>query len=158
MAEEKRSVFKTWHKVLFVLLGLCFMGLKVWQAQWPTANVELKGLVLHVQVAETLYQMHKGLGERDTLAPYDGMLFPFDFPQKPGIVMRDMRFPIDIVWIMNGHVVDIAPHVMPEPGVSERQLTIYYPRVQANFVLELPAGWVEEHGLEIGDTIRLIEE
>ena len=99
MADKKKTtVLKTWHKVIFVLIAISFLGLKLWQIHWPTATVEFKGHVLDVQVAGTLYQTYKGLGDRDSLAPYDGMLFFFDFPKKPGIVMRDMRFPIDIVW------------------------------------------------------------
>jgi hypothetical protein len=158
MKEKTTPKLKTWHKVFFVILAVSCMGAKLWQFRWPEATIELGDRVLHVQVAETLYQTHKGLGDRDTLAPYDGMLFLFDFPKKPGIVMRDMRFPIDIVWLYDGTVVDIAPNVPIEPGVSEFELTRYYPREEATMVLELPAGWSGQHNLEIGDTLRFVEE
>lgn len=158
MEEKKDMRLKTWHKVFFVILAVSFMGVKLWQLQWPKATVELKGQILYVQVAETLYQTHKGLGDRETLAPYDGMLFLFDFPKKAGIVMRDMRFPIDIVWLYNGEVVDIAPNAPIEPGASEFDLTRYYPRSDATAVLELSAGWADAHDLRIGDRLRLLEE
>ena len=68
--------------------------------------------------------------------------------------MRGMRFPIDIVWLSDGVVVDIAPSVPIEPGVPEADLRVYYPRLKANTVIELPAGWAEGHGLKIGDELK----
>lgn len=158
MKKEKQSAqkIKTWHKVFFVILALSFMGVKFLQLQFSTAMLELKDQILSVQIAKTIYQTHKGLGDRDTLSPYDGMLFLFDFPKKPGIVMRDMRFPIDIVWFQDGKVVDIAPNVPIEPEKSELELTRYYPRVEATAVLELPAGWADQYHLQIGDVLRVI--
>jgi len=35
---------------------------------------------------------------------------------------------------------------------------IYLPRMEANVVLELPAGWTVRNDLKIGDKITLVEE
>ena len=156
MSESTLSKFKTWHKVFFIILIVSFVGLKLWQSRWPLVTVELGGQVLEVQVADTIYHMYKGLGDRESIGKYDGMLFLFDFPGKQGIVMRDMQFPIDIVWFYEGEIVDMAQNIQPEGDISEAQLTKYYPRVSANIVLELPAGWAAKNGVGIGDRLQLL--
>ena len=62
---------------------------------------------------------------------------------------------MDIIWLDRGVVVDMAPNVQTEVGRSEAQLTRYYPRAAANMVLEVPAGWLAEHSLKIGDKLSL---
>ena len=69
-----------------------------------------------------------------------------------------MQFAIDIVWLNDGVVVDIAPNVQPEPfDVKEYELAVYVPRDVANAVLEFEAGWVKKHNLKIGDRLSLKE-
>lgn len=142
-------------KIFGVVFIIAVLALQFTKYNWGEAQVELKGVPLNVLVAKNAYQQEKGLGGREGLAPYDGMLFRFEFPARYGFVMRDMTFPIDIVWLNAGEVVDIAPRVQPEPGVPNDQLRRYLPRAQANLVLELPAGWTEAKGLQIGDRLTV---
>lgn len=144
-------------KIFGVLFIIAVLALQFTKYDWGEARVELKGVPLHVLVAKNTYQQEKGLGGRDGLAPYDGMLFRFEFAARYGFVMRNMSFPIDIVWLNAGEVVDIAPQVQPEPGVSNDQLRRYLPRAEANTVVELPAGWAAANGLQIGDRLRVLE-
>lgn len=155
MSKTKLGKFNIIFLVIFLV---SLVGLKIWQYHWSDAVVELKGEEIHVLVARTPYQHKKGLGDRDSLGEYDGMLFIFELQKRVGIVMRDMCFPIDIVWLDRGEVVDIAPNIQVEANVSEEKLTRYYPRKEANLVLELPAGWVGEHNLKIGDVLKVVEE
>lgn len=154
MAPMKLTKFQ---KIFLIVFVVSAAGLWLWGWRWPTAVIELKGESLQVLVAKSPRHQYRGLGKRDALAPYDGMLFVFTIPHRVGIVMRDMRFPIDIVWLDKGEVVDIAPRVPLEPGKEDGELTVYRPRLSANTVLELPAGWAEEHGLKIGDRLRVLE-
>lgn len=131
--------------------------LSIWQRFLPTATMSLAGQRLFVQVAEIPSHQYKGLGGRDTVEPYDGMLFSYIRKAHHGIVMRDMEFAIDIIWFDGEKVVDIAPHVQPEPGKVDGEFTVYRPRIPATAVLEVPAGWAQEHMLTIGDTGEIIE-
>lgn len=151
----KKNKTKRIEKIACGFLGMFLFstfGVRVWQYHFPETTVSLKGEKLHLLLADTLARQYRGLGKRDTITPYDGMMFLFSNSAQYGFVMRDMNFPIDIVWFDKGMVADIAPKAPIEPGVSDKDLRIYYPRVQANMVLELPAGWASAHDLKIGDT------
>ena len=153
---EKRK--KSFYWIMFAVIIVLAIVLKIYQNHFPSANVELKGQELNVLIARTIYQQQKGLGDRESLDPYDGMVFIYSESKRPTMVMRDMEFSIDIVWFLDGEVVDIAPNLPLEPNVPEKQLTRYYPRKLANLVLELPAGWAQRNNLKIGDRIRLVED
>jgi uncharacterized membrane protein (UPF0127 family) len=144
---------KIWHWVLLIAIVLTAGVLQLWQYHWTEMKIVLKGQELRVLVADTLYHQYRGLGNRDNLGDYQGMIFPYPYADRYAVVMRAMRFPIDIVWINNGVAVDIAPNLPVEPQATENTLTRYYPRLPANLILELPAGWVEKNGLEIGDRV-----
>lgn len=147
---------------LVIIALLIFFGsavfLRFWQYRWSTEYVQLSGQELQVLVAQNPWQWYRGLGKRESLVPYDGMIFVYPESGRHGIVMRDMSFSIDVVWFQRGEVVDIAPRLPLEPGVPEAELTAYYPRLESNLILELPAGWAEAHGLKIGDRITALDK
>lgn len=139
--------------VLFGLLVVVGILLRIFELRFSDTFLSLKGQELHVLVAKNPRQWYRGLGQRETLEPYQGMLFLYSFEEKHGIVMRDMHFPLDVVWFRNGKVVDIAPNIPVFP-----QDRPYIPREVNNTVLELPAGWALSHGLKIGDSLQVIEK
>jgi len=153
----KNKKIKTWHKIFLIVLVLTFVGLKFWQFHWPEINLELKGKKIHVLLADTFAHQYKGLGDRKNLGKYDGMLFVFSEKSKIDVVMRDMKFPIDIIWLDDGEIVDMALNVPVEKNSSEKQLIRYYPRKPVNLFLELPAGWIEKNDVKIGDRISLVD-
>lgn len=155
MAEKK---IKKWHWVILFLIIFFAIGLKFYQNKFPDTFIDLKGERLNILIANTVYQQYKGLGGRDSLGEYDGMIFLYSLPVKPVMVMRDMNFSIDVVWFLDGGVVDIAPSLPVELDKDKSELTKYYPRSQANAVLELPAGWTKAHNLKIGDKMVLVED
>lgn len=155
--QTKRSIPK-WHFVLVGAVIIVAMLLQLWPDSVQTERYVLAGKKIDVEVAETLEQQFRGLGGREDIGSADAMLFPFAFKGKHGFVMRDMQFAIDIVWLNDGVVVDIAPNVQPESfAAEEHELTVYTPRDAANAVLEFEAGWVKKHDLKIGDTLTLKE-
>lgn len=114
--------------------------------------VTIRDAVVDVEIVETPESQRRGLGERDGLAWDDGMLFVYETPRSVAIWMKAMRFDIDIVWIHEGRIIDMAwrvPHDVPE------SLPVYRPRSPADMVLEVPAGYAEAQGWRIGDRIKL---
>lgn len=106
--------------------------------------------VLQVEIAQTAEQKITGLSYRPSLAEGRGMFFIFETDGKHGIWMKDMQFPIDIIWIDAAmKVVHIEKSVAPDT----------YPKVftsptPARYVLEVPAGYAEGR-ITIGDTMML---
>jgi len=106
-----------------------------------------------VEVARTEAEKTRGLSGRDRLAPDRGMLFVYEAPIRPLIWMRGMRFPLDILWIRDGRVVDLVRGAKaPAPGEAPQE---FAPREDAQYVLEVPAGFVERQGIAVGDRVEM---
>ena len=104
-----------------------------------------------VEKADTEAARERGLSGRASLAPDTGMLFVFEYSQIRGFWMKDMRFPIDIVWAdETGKVVTIAENLSPDSYPQT-----FYPTSSALYVLEVPAGFVKAHGIAVGDIMEL---
>jgi uncharacterized membrane protein (UPF0127 family) len=118
----------------------------------PDAWVEIGSKRVAVELADTADKQQKGLGYRDDL-PWDhGMYFPYARPAFYSFWMKGMRFPIDIVWIRKGRIVDIHPEVPFEPNGNGPTVR---PRELTDAVLEVPAGYAAASGWGIGDRVRL---
>ena len=109
-----------------------------------------------VDVADSVFTRERGLSGRAALAPDAGMLFVFRLPWKYSFWMRGMQFPIDIVWIRKGRVVDITENAQPpQPGGSFLSLSRLKPRLAAGMALEINAGAAREAGIKDGDKVMI---
>jgi uncharacterized protein len=119
----------------------------------PERMLRVGDATVRVEVVADEASRQLGLGGRDSLAADRGMLFllPDD---SPSFWMKGMRFPLDILWIRDGRVVDVSADV-PPPGDSNAPLPTYSPDRPANRVLEVNAGWAAEHGIRRGDAVRV---
>ena len=104
-----------------------------------------------VEVADTPALQAKGLSGRKALLENQGMLFVFDKPSIPGFWMKDMNFPIDVIWISDGKVVGIQENLVPNDASDRR---IYYPSQEITHVLEVAMGVVTKFGIVIGDAFQ----
>ncbi|OGD98215.1 hypothetical protein A3A49_00050 [Candidatus Curtissbacteria bacterium RIFCSPLOWO2_01_FULL_38_11b] len=123
------------------------------------SRVSIKTLSVFVEIARTSDSQKKGLSGRDQLAINEGLLFVFDTPAKYAFWMKDMKFPIDIIWIDGSpagekKIVDIAENATVEPGKNDEELKRYTPRADALYVLEINAGLVKHNNLQIGDVVN----
>lgn len=106
--------------------------------------------------AKTDTERMKGLSGRNNLAADSGMLFTF--PEK-GIYsfwMRDMKFPIDIIFISDDKIVDFVENA-PNPAKDQlpSTLPIYKSSEPVNFVLEVNANEIEKNKFKKGDKVTL---
>jgi len=109
-----------------------------------------------LEVTQTAEDRKTGLSNRETIGEAEGLLFIYPNASRLGIWMKEMLFPIDIIWVGDGKIVDIAQNIQhPEPGTPTKELDTYYPRLDANMIIEFPAGWAESHGLKIGDLVSV---
>ena len=78
------------------------------------------------------------------------MLFIFPENGVYGFWMKNMRFPLDILWLSDtGAVVYMVESVSPETYPEN-----FTPDKPARYVLELPSGWAKVHGVQLGDIVR----
>lgn len=108
-----------------------------------------------ILVADTDGLRVEGLSDRDSLGVYGAMYFIFPEKRINGMVMRRMNFALDMAWLDGNVITDIAENLQPEPGKSESEFTIYANKVPGNGVLEFPAGFIKEHSLKVGDSIKI---
>jgi uncharacterized membrane protein (UPF0127 family) len=118
----------------------------------PDAWVEIESKRIAVELAETPTVQAKGLGYRDDLAWDTGMYFTYARPAFYSFWMKGMRFPIDIVWIRQGRIVDIHRDVPFEAGGNGPTVR---PKEVVDAVLEVPAGYASASGWRIGNRVRL---
>ncbi|UWG47103.1 putative membrane protein [Halanaeroarchaeum sp. HSR-CO] len=104
-----------------------------------------------VMVADTPDERYTGLSDTESLDPNEGMLFVFDSEAERAFVMRNMSFPIDIVFVDADRTITAVHHAPVEN--DDGQLTRY--RGQGKWVLEVPYNWTTEHDVEVGDQIRI---
>lgn len=118
-----------------------------------TAEIELNGNRIAVEIADEPHEWMRGLSGRDVLPKGSGMLFQFPRAEARTFWMKDMRFPIDIIWIRDGVVVGIDANVpAPQPGEDPAARTSPEP---VDAVLEVPAGFAAEQGIGIASRLGI---
>jgi len=143
--------------VLFILIGVGVMF--VLQSGLQTQNnnksmdpqdvifITIKDTRIVAEVVDTPQERTKGLSQRTELGEGQGLLFIFQKPGHIGIWMKDMIFPIDILWFdEEKNVTDIKKNATPESYPE-----VFYPSALALYVLEVNVGFAEQHGIEVGD-------
>ena len=119
-----------------------------------TASLHVANQSISLEVANNQANQQKGLSDRDTLASNAGMLFTFTKPDYYAFWMKNMKFPLDFLFLNNKRVVTIYDHV-PYPLSVTADLPEYKPEQPADMVIELPAGKVQALGIKKGDILNL---
>jgi uncharacterized protein len=116
-------------------------------------SVTVSNTLIPVEVAREYTAIQKGLSGRPYLDQNSGMLFVFPKASIYSFWMPDMNFPIDILWINNGRVVDTDENMT---NVFDPANPRYYrPSSPAQFVLEINAGFIRRNNIRIGDPVTL---
>lgn len=114
-------------------------------------TVQINGVDINVELATTEAEQLQGLSGRTSLATSTGMLFVFANPANWGIWMKDMNFPIDVLWITDDlKVSDIVENMTPASYPK-----VYVPHVPTRYVLEVSAGMVKRYDWVVGQDVVL---
>jgi len=126
------------------------------------ATIHVDRTPVFIEIADTPETRRLGLSGRESLPSTHGLLLVFDTLQPHGIWMKDMLFPIDIIWIAptsmdssSGEgealrIVDVEYDVSPDSFP-----TVFYPDQSSLYVLEVNAGFAESHNFDVGDVVQL---
>ncbi|MEK7501598.1 MAG: DUF192 domain-containing protein [Patescibacteria group bacterium] len=105
---------------------------------------------IQVEISDTLDKTELGLSNRPSLDPDSGMLFVFSDSEPQSFWMKDMLFPLDIVWInadkkVTGIASNLSPDSYPEAFDSPGEV---------QYVLELNAGGANNFGIATGTLLQ----
>ena len=139
--------------ILLAAAAFVFSVLPKSRERETNARITIGGAEFAVEVANTAYARMQGLSGREALAAGHGMLFLFDPPERVSFWMKDMRFPIDIVWISGNQVVGVEASASPNDSPSR---TVYYPPSRVESVLEVPAGSAAQFGISAGSVVQRV--
>lgn len=104
---------------------------------------------INIEIADTDSLRERGMMQRTSFPPESGMLFLFDNQQLRQFWMGNTPLSLDLLFIANDStVVAIAKYAKP---YSDDPIVGSSP---AQFVLEVPGGFVDSKGIVEGDQIR----
>ncbi len=107
-----------------------------------------------VGVADTYNSRLKGLSGRKGLKSTEGLLFIFDKSDFHKFWMKDMLFPIDIIWVDEDFkVVSVTRSVLPESYPK-----IFEPPRPVRYVIETDIYFTEAFGIKEGDIVTIPDE
>lgn len=150
-------------KILFVYV-LLMIAIGIFAVFW-TGNIPFSNLFSSSKVivngkeykailAKSDKERMKGLSNRSSLDKNSGMLFVFDKKNIYPFWMKDMKFPIDIIYIDDNTIVDIIENVpAPDKKTPVSSLPIIKPKSAANFVFEINAGQSKQNNIKIGNKV-----
>jgi len=152
------SLLSSLANLLAILSSLLGLQQTLTQTQTPTiinaitvstlatTTLSIGGINIIVEIADTDTARARGLSRRTTLGENRGMLFVFDFADYHSFWMKEMNFPLDIIWLDDDwRVVDITENVLPKYFPK-----IYQPRALARYVLEVKSGFTSAHHITVG--------
>lgn len=102
---------------------------------YPTMTINWQGKPLKVWVADTPERTELGLSNTKCLPPDRGMLFLFSEPAVQQFWMKDMNYPIDMVWL-DADLKEISRMQNADPANYPE---IYSSEIPVSAVLEINA-------------------
>jgi uncharacterized membrane protein (UPF0127 family) len=114
----------------------------------------INGHKFDVEIAQNSTEFERGLGGRPCILASQAMLFSFTKPGQYSFWMKDMRFPIDILWVTADHKV-AAQEIDVEPSTyySRNPRFINDPKHLAQFVLEIKSDLSKQLNVHLGTPV-----
>lgn len=140
--------------LLFIFCALSYAG------QPPFKEVCFKDACVRAQISDTDIKRRQGLMFREFLSDNEGMIFIFPDESRHSFWMKNMKIPLDIIWInKNKFVVDIKPDLEPcaeiNDGLDRGHRIIscpgFTPKDNSLYALEVNAGFALKNDIKIGD-------
>jgi uncharacterized membrane protein (UPF0127 family) len=96
-------------------------------------NISINNYTLLADLSITYEQILLGLSNKSSIKENEGMLFVLNPFSRRGFWMKDMKFPIDIIWLNeNKEIVHIRKSLEP----CETNCPVYNPDRESKYVLE----------------------
>jgi len=118
--------------------------------------IKIADKILKVDIALTPEAQQRGLSGREKLKEDEGMLFIFDHMDKYSFWMKDMNFPLDIIWIAGEDLRDLRVVYIKKDAKPESYPETFSPAKNAKYVLEVNALFSEKNNLKEGDKVEFL--
>ncbi|MFT7327866.1 MAG: uncharacterized membrane protein (UPF0127 family) [Crocinitomicaceae bacterium] len=136
--------------IAFVIIFFQYLSIK--NNQFVNRNdllVMIGGEVLETQISDRPDERRVGLSNHTSLGKNEAMLFVFDTPGPHSFWMKNMDFPIDIIWLdSNKEIIYIEEDVSPETYPKS-----FFPNKNATYVLEVVSGFSKKNNIQIGNKL-----
>lgn len=150
-----------WFLVAVILMAgawLFFRGLGRVEVSHLQPSLTVRGHRIVLELADRPETRSRGLGGHAPLSDDEGMLFSFQAPEVQTFWMKDMTFPIDIVWLAGpdaGHlrIAGYEENADPQIGAKDYELKLYRSPEQVSYVLEVRGGLMRSLGAVPGDGV-----
>src|SRR3989344_5449421 len=146
---------KIWKNFVLVMV---FFTIGIFLINQPSKNlkiteikyIKIANASIKFEIASTPETLAQGLSGRNELKEDEGMLFVFEKSGKYSFWMKDMKFPIDIIWIGEDlYVLYIKKDTRPESYPET-----FGPDKNSKYVLEVVSGFAEKNNLKEGDEVE----
>jgi len=145
----KLSPFVYMKRIINSIFLLLSTAAVAWAGQ--TTQVYINDVAIQAEVADSDMLRQQGLMLKDKIEGAEGMLFIFPIEARHAFWMKNMKFPLDIIWANKDKIViDIKTDVQPCRGDCETLVPAHF----TQYVLEVKAGFVKEHDIKIGDVLN----
>ena len=173
---KKNKIYRSFALIVifflagFLLINQSSKNLKLQNNPENIKYVQIAGQSIKVDLALTSLEQTQGLSGRNELKEGEGMLFVFEHLDNYTFWMKDMNFPIDIIWLAPSEGGDASkakviyikkdarpesypetygpPNVPTPVGISTS--------VGAKYVLEVVSGFSEKNNLKEGDRVEFL--
>lgn len=125
-----------------VLLAL---GFGIYQRSGSATSLRIANHRFSVEFARTDAERMRGLSGRPSLSAQQSMIFVSSTSYRQCFWMKDMQFPIDMVWLDSQKRITAI-----ESNVDPKSFPASYCH-EGQYVVELAAGTAVKHGLKTGD-------
>ncbi len=139
--------------ILFFLLILAFFIYKNNLKENLNINyLKINEKIIKVQVLSSPQEQALGLSHKKSISEDEGMLFVFKNEGRYAFWMKDMNFPIDIIYFDKENRIvflekNVSPDTFPKTFTSDQD---------AQYVLEVKAGFIYLNNLKVGDFFEFL--
>lgn len=109
--------------------------------------------IIKVKLARSKTEFTRGLSGIKKMEGYDGMFFMKTKPEKVSFWMKNMKFPLDIIYL-DKNLVIVDVFLNNRPCVLDTCNSLQSNLDNVQYILEVPAGLANIYDLSIGKDIQ----
>lgn len=132
--------------MMFASMGLFFAKALI---AAEAGSVCFKTVCFYPEIAKVSSEKQRGLMGREKLSETGGMLFVYEREVQPAFWMKNMRIPLDFIWLNSeGRAVAVNENV---PACTSSSCPTIESQSPAQYVLEIPAGSIQKFKISLQD-------